>query len=151
MKYIYFLLTVLILVVDRISKMVALAYCTESICTVNAYLSFDVMFNRGISWGMFHSTSDIVFVLVSLVIAMITVLFCWQAYYNYMRGTTILGEVCIIAGSFSNLVDRIMYGGVVDFIVLSYNTFSWPVFNVADVAIVCGVGILIFCYEKRFF
>jgi len=147
-KYIYFFLAAFIFVVDRVSKMAALAYCTESARTINSYLSFEVVFNRGISWGMLNSTSDIVFVLVSLMIAVITAFLCWHAYYQYMRGNAILGEVCIIAGSVSNLIDRVVYGGVIDFIVLSYNTFSWPVFNVADAAIVCGVGILIFCYEK---
>jgi len=78
----------------------------------------------------------------------ITVGLCFYAYHNDARGRSIIGEICIIAGSFYNLIDRVLYGGVIDFIILSYANVSWPVFNIADVMIVIGVGFLIFQYEK---
>jgi len=73
---------------------------------------------------------------------------CWFAYYNYKQGNNIAAEVCIIAGSISNLIDRVIYGGVIDFIILSYGSLSWPVFNVADAMIVLGVILLLLKYEK---
>ena len=146
--YGYLFLGTLIFIVDRITKMAALVCCKEGSYKVNQFLSFDLLFNRGISWGMFHSSSDLVFLSVSLVTAIITAALCWYAYYNYRQGASIVAEVCIIAGSFSNLVDRVVYNGVIDFIVLSYGDLSWPVFNIADAVIVLGVGILVFQYEK---
>jgi len=77
---------------------------------------------------------------------MVTAAVCWHAYYNYARGASVIAETLIIAGSVSNLIDRAVYGGVVDFVLLSYGTMSWPVFNIADVAIVMGVGLLLFWY-----
>ena len=47
-------------------------------------------------------------------------------------------------GALGNLVDRILFGGVVDFLHLHYGSFSWYVFNLADCAIVAGVGALLY-------
>jgi signal peptidase II len=144
----YFALAIGIFIIDRVTKLAALAWCLEDAHTVNQFLSFEVVFNRGISWGMLHSPSNVVFVLVSLIIVVITAGLCWYACHRYIRGGSIIGEVFIIAGSLSNLVDRVIYNGVIDFIILSYGNMSWPVFNIADAVIVLGVGILIFQYEK---
>lgn len=146
--YLYTGLAGIIFIVDRITKLVALARCMQSACTVNPFLSFEIVFNRGISWGMFHGESDALFIGVSVLIALITLILCGYAYYNYVRGNSIVAEVCIIAGSACNLIDRVMYGGVIDFIILSYGHLSWPVFNVADAVIVLGVGMLLLRYEK---
>ena len=50
----------------------------------------------------------------------------------------------VIGGALGNLNDRIIYGYVIDFIEVYYNTFYWPIFNIADVAISIGV-ILLLC------
>lgn len=146
--YLYTALTFFIFIIDRVTKLASLAWCMESTCTVNSFLSFEVVFNRGISWGMFHSQSDVLFFVVSAIIAVITATLCGYAYNNYMRGNDIAAEVCIIAGSCCNLIDRVVYGGVVDFIILSYGNLSWPVFNIADAVIVFGVGLFLLRYEK---
>jgi signal peptidase II len=146
--YTYIVLALTIFIIDRITKVAALAWWAESAYKVNSFLSFEVVFNRGISWGMLHSTNDIMFIAVSLIIAVITVGLCWYAYHRYVHGDSIIAETCIIAGSIANLVDRIVYHGVIDFIILSYGSLSWPVFNVADAMIVLGVGLLLLRYEK---
>lgn len=146
--YAYCAIALGIFIIDRATKLAALAWCSEHAYKVNSFLSFDVVFNRGISWSMLNFSSNIGFIVVSLMIAMVTVAVCWHAYYNYARGVSIIAETLIIAGSISNLIDRVIYSGVVDFILLSYGNLSWPVFNVADAAIVMGVGLLLFRYEK---
>ena len=140
--YKYFFLATTILIIDRITKLAALAYA-QAPCVINDYLTFELTFNRGISWGIFHDATGIVFVIVSTIIAIITAFLCSHAYRAYNNRKLIVGHVCIIAGSVANLIDRVMYGGVVDFIVFSYGPRSWPVFNIADMAIVVGVGLLI--------
>jgi signal peptidase II len=146
--YKYIFLGTIIFALDRITKLAALAYCSNAAYVVNPYLSFEVVFNRGVSWGMLHSSTTSLFILVSAVIAIITAFLCWHAYYNWRAGNSIIGHTCIIAGSLGNLLDRALYAGVIDFILLSYKTFSWPVFNIADAAIVIGVFVLVFFDEK---
>lgn len=50
---------------------------------------------------------------------------------------------CILGGAVGNLIDRIAYGAVIDFIDLHYKALHWPAFNVADIAISCGAAALI--------
>jgi len=147
-KKLYFFLAAGILIIDRVTKLAALAWCIDLPRIINSFLSFEVVFNRGISWGMFHSQSDALFFIVSLIIALITALLCGYAYHRYVQGDSIVAELCIIMGSCCNLIDRVLYGGVIDFIILSYNNVSWPVFNIADAVIVLGVGLFILRYEK---
>jgi len=127
---------------DRITKCAALA-CYSSRCTFNDYLSFELVFNRGISWSFFHARSDFVFAIVSIVIVCITVLLGIYTFIRWRQHRLIIGEIWVLAGSVSNIVDRVLYRGVIDFIELSYNGFVWPLFNLADVCIVVGVGMML--------
>jgi signal peptidase II len=49
----------------------------------------------------------------------------------------------VAGGAIGNLVDRIVYGVVTDFVLWRYKTHEWPVFNVADVVLVVGVGLMV--------
>ncbi len=144
----YTLLFLSIFFIDRATKYGALLYC-QQLCYVNQFLSFDFALNRGISWGLLHSQSDWIFTLVSLVIFLVTLWVMWLAWQRLVAGHWIFGEALIIAGSLSNIFDRVVYGGVIDFIVLSYKDWSWPIFNVADASIVLGVGIMFLHYYKK--
>jgi len=138
----YVALFLLVFTADRATKSFILAHNFLQY-KINSFLSFNLVFNRGISWGMFSSSNFFVFFLVSILISIITLLILLYGYQRYKSGYAIIGETLIIAGSLSNILDRILYGGVIDFIVLSYGKHSWPVFNIADVAIVIGICIIL--------
>ncbi len=142
MGWFYGVMAVTLFFFDRITKCAALA-CFVSRCTFNTYVSFELVFNRGISWSFFHARSDAVFVIVSIAIVCITALLGVYALMRWRQQRLIIGEVWVLAGSVSNIVDRILYRGVIDFIELSYNGFVWPLFNIADVCIVVGVGMML--------
>ena len=138
----YILLSAFVFLLDRITKYYALISCLEQ-CKVNTFLSFEVVVNRGISWGLLHSDGSALFLFVTFLITAITLSFVFYAYLRLMQGFIIIGETLVIAGSLCNLIDRAWYKGVIDFIVLSYHDWSWPVFNIADAVIITGVGIMI--------
>jgi len=140
----YLMVGVIVFTIDRLSKLYALSFWYDQPSIVNRFLSFEVTFNRGISWGMLHSESNTIFIFVLFINSCITAFLVWYAYYRFTQRNSIFGEILVIIGSFSNIVDRIYYHGVVDFILFSYNQWSFPVFNVADVAIVIGVGIILY-------
>ena len=72
------------------------------------------------------------------------------AYVGFLNHRSIVGEVMVVAGAVSNLIDRVLHHAVVDFIELSYKGWSWPVFNIADCCIVIGVFLLIFkAYQSK--
>lgn len=140
-------LAIIILLADRITKTLALTYCTTE-RVINSYASCILTFNRGISWGMLHDSSNGVFWGVTLMIACITAYLGYLTLQRMRAGDSAFGYVCVVAGSVSNLIDRLMYGAVIDFISHSYGGWNFPVFNLADVYIVCGIMMIL--YESLF-
>jgi len=134
----YTVVFVLVFIADRITKFFALQL-HDSRYDVNPFLSFDLVFNRGVSWSMLYFHDDARFFLVTGLVMAITCLVTWVAYQRWQAYKVIIGEILVLAGGISNIIDRFIYRGVIDFIVLSYNDWVFPAFNIADVAIVFGV------------
>jgi len=138
----YLAIASIILFIDRLTKQLALARCVEP-CIINRFLSFECIFNRGISWGLldsegFYSHLFVIGLITAVIVIMLFyTLRCWQ------QKSLIIGETMVVAGAFSNLFDRFHYRGVIDFIHLSCCGYSWPNFNVADICIVIGVFVMI--------
>ncbi len=127
-----------IILLDRSTKWYALhAWSTEY--RVTSFLSFVLTFNRGISWGLLSSPDTFFFILISSLIIAVTVGLTVSAYRRFRQNLPIYGEVLVIAGSCSNILDRFLYGGVIDFILVHAGNFSFPVFNCADCFVVLGV------------
>jgi len=144
----YVLLFSFLFLFDRVTKFLMIQ--SEQIkIKIAPFLSFELSFNRGISWGLFSSAQTSIFVLVSLMtVAVIIPLFIY-AFLRWRSGFSVWGETVALAGALSNLVDRVFYGGVVDFISVSYGWFSWPVFNVADICIVVGIFFVLLGFYKE--
>jgi signal peptidase II len=101
---------------------------------------FDIVliWNRGVSYGLFPQNSDLGrWTLVAVSFAAAIALTIWLASIRARLAATCVG--LIIGGAIGNAVDRIQYGAVADFFSFHVASFHWYVFNVADVAIVCGV------------
>jgi len=144
----YALIPVLVITADRITKYFALAHCREG-CILNQFLSLNLAFNRGISWGTFSQAPGNVFYLVTALVVLVTFGLASYTIRRMRMGKSIWAELLVLAGSFSNMFDRFVHGGVVDFILVSYGTYSWPMFNVADICIVTGVAAMVFAVYKR--
>lgn len=132
---------------DRITKSWALGLLHELV--VNQFLSFGLTFNRGINWGIFNSTNSIAFIFINIAIAAVIIGMLLYTIACWRHRLSIWGHVFILAGALSNYYDRIMHGGVIDFIVLSAGDWSWPAFNIADAAILFGVGLLAYQHAKN--
>lgn len=143
----YAVLFVAMFLLDRVTK--ALVIGLDKIVRVAPFLSIQRCFNRGISWGMLHSNNSSMFVaIVIMTLAIIIPLFIY-AVTRHRRSVPVWGETLVLVGAISNLIDRFIYGGVVDFISFSYGSWSWPVFNIADACIVSGVFLIILSFSKE--
>ena len=129
-KYCIFFLAILL--VDRLTKLWALAHLHVTVL------------NRGISWSLLQSDDPLQFALVTTLVFCVMFIMAWYAYKQYKNNQPIWAEVAVIAGASSNIIDRFWYGGVVDFILLEYEQWSWPLFNVADIVIVGGIIVMVF-------
>lgn len=106
-------------------------------------LSLTWVENRGVSMGMLTADTEIGrWLLVGLTGVIATVVAVWIRRERKLPEMLALGLV--LGGALGNIVDRIRFGYVVDFIHLHAGPWSFYVFNVADAAITAGVGILLF-------
>lgn len=143
----YFLIGFVFFIIDRITKFIALKKFGHEY-VINSYLSFQLVFNRGISWGLFYYSNEILFFIVNFIICFIILYLLKYTYMRFMQNYTILGETFVLSGALSNLFDRFYYGGVIDFIEFHYRQWYFPTFNIADSIIFLGVLIMIFYYSR---
>ena len=111
------------------------------------FLNFTMVWNRGVTFGLFNSFGDwghIALAGVSMLVVAALGVWLWRAQ-NWLVAIA-LGSIA--GGAIGNVVDRLRFGAVVDFIHAHADTpwgdISWYVFNVGDAAIVCGVAALVF-------
>lgn len=107
------------------------------------FLDLVVLWNRGISYGLFQQHSEIGrWLLVVASIGAAIGLGVWMGRARTRLLAVSLG--LIVGGALGNAIDRIAYGAVFDFVHLHAWGYSWYVFNLADAAIVAGVAGLLY-------
>jgi signal peptidase II len=111
---------------------------------VTPFLDLVMVWNRGVSYGLLTTHTQELLIGLSLVITVL--LWIWACRMTRALGAAALA--LIIGGALANALDRAARGAVADFFHLHYGSFSWYVFNLADVAIVAGVALLL--YESLF-
>lgn len=124
--------------VDQLSKLWALRSCTTP-WLLNDYIACDVVINRGISWSLFDGESSFTFVALSMGIGIIITLFAYYTFTRMRTGKLVFPHILVLAGAVSNMIDRVQYSGVIDFISLHYAPWHFPIFNYADICIVLGI------------
>jgi signal peptidase II len=107
------------------------------------FLDLVLTWNRGISYGLFQQDGDLGrWLLVAFSVVASAVLGVWMLRTDRMLAAVSLA--LIVSGAIGNLVDRVVYGAVVDFVYFHMAGFSWYVFNLADTWIVAGVAGLLY-------
>lgn len=105
-------------------------------------------FNTGVTFGILRdSAAGAVWALVLIKLVVVGFLLWWL-----WRGETRVEALAlglVIGGAMGNVLDRVRIGAVVDFLDWHYAGWHWPTFNMADVAIVCGVGLLLLSSLRR--
>jgi signal peptidase II len=130
-----------VLVADQLTKWWAVEELTTRSIDVVWTLRFHLIYNRGASFGLGGSYGSLIGVLVLGVVGLLL----WQGRQSRSAlGSVALGLV--LGGAIGNLIDRafrgddgFLSGGVVDFVDLQW----WPIFNVADAAVVVGALLLV--------
>jgi signal peptidase II len=134
-----------ILVLDQASKWWILEVFdlpARGSVAVMPHLNLTMVWNRGITFGLLRSDSAWETALLTVVAAGVVVaLAVWLLRADRLRVALSLGAIA--GGAVGNIIDRIRFGAVVDFLHAHAWGWSWYVFNVADAAIVCGVGVLL--------
>ncbi len=145
----------LIIISDQFSKWVVINSIAPDLSYTELYILpfFNVVmvWNRGVSFGMFSQTSHYgpaALVILSLVITL------WFIIWLFRTGdrTLLLGISMVIGGAIGNVIDRLRFGAVIDFLDFHIGGWHYPAFNLADSCIVLGVAILMIYtlfFEKK--
>ncbi|MDF2635186.1 MAG: Lipoprotein signal peptidase [Pelosinus sp.] len=133
------LLVLFVVFIDQLSKFYIQAHMVlgMSIPVIEDVFHITYVLNPGAAFGLFeHQTLFFLVVAVCLVASAIYFYPRIPQQYRLLR----MGTGLLVGGAIGNVIDRIKTGYVVDF----FDFRIWPVFNIADTAIVCGVGCIIF-------
>lgn len=149
MKRLTFLICVIILSLDRISKFIVqqTLYEGESIPVLRDIFSLSYIKNEGIAFGLFANHPGQWLVMTGILTIGIILVLLWRLKTVNLWITLAFG--LILGGAMGNLWDRICLGGVVDFIDIGYKNYRWPAFNLADSMICIGVFMLIVTINKK--
>lgn len=104
-------------------------------------LNFVLVWNHGVTFGLLDNPGGFGWIILAAVaIAVVAALGVWLWRSDHLLKSLAIGA--IMGGAAGNVLDRLRYGAVVDFIQAHIGVYSFYVFNVGDSAIVCGVGVL---------
>lgn len=140
----WFALAAAIVLADQLTKWAVLAnFAYGERLEITGFLNLVLVYNKGAAFSMFADASGwqtpllIVFALVAAGIVGTLIV------KNPHKRLLCLGLALILAGAIGNLIDRLRYGHVVDFLDFHAMGWHWPAFNVADSAITIGAVLLI--------
>jgi len=150
-------LFVLVILVDQVTKLIAQTALTPGlpIPIIGDYVRWTLTLNPGGAFGTRIGTSNY-YLISSIIIFFVLVFYVWRN----RRTSHIAVPLSIVSGgAIGNIIDRLRFGEVVDFIdcdipdivIGSYHLERWPIFNVADMAVSCGIVVTIFLvfYHSR--
>ena len=145
------LISVCVLVIDQITKTLCWMNIPlhARVPVLGNVLSLTHVHNRGMAFGFFNSGQAewVRWVLVAVAIAAVGIIWSYARHESAQR-SVIIAFGAILGGAIGNLVDRLLYGYVIDFVLVHWNRYEFPAFNVADSAITMG-GIALFLALAR--
>ena len=142
------------IILDQISKYFVKTsmHLGERITILDNLLYITSHRNKGAAWGMLQN--KMLFFYAVTVVALIIFIYLLQTT-PLLNKFTILGLGLMIGGTIGNFIDRLFYKEVVDFIDVYIGSYDFPIFNIADSALVIGIGLVLldafFDYKKEKF
>lgn len=139
-------ISIIALALDQISKVLASLFLTlnQSIMVIPNFFYLTLVSNEGAAWGLFSNAKIVI--AIGTILALLLIyhfIYCFKPNNrNYLAFGLLIG------GLGGNLIDRLMFGYVRDFLDFYIFNYDYPVFNVADISIVIGVILLIITIIK---
>ena len=139
-----YLFVLIIIGVDQITKLIMLAMIFDPprVIVILPFFNLAPVYNTGVSFGLFSQSGIWGLVILSCLALAVGLLLPYISR-NWLRFQR-WGAIMMAGGALGNAIDRMLWGKVVDFIDLHFSGWHWPAFNIADSAIVIGVGCIIF-------
>lgn len=138
-------LAALVIGLDQLTKLLAAQHLSYRVpFEITAWFDFTLAHNTGAAFSFLASAGGWqrwFLSAVALFVSLFVLLWLWRLDANKVRLTLALGF--ILGGGVGNLIDRVAYGYVIDFISVHYQNWYFPAFNIADSAITLGAILLL--------
>lgn len=135
----------LIIILDQLTKYLIRSFMSlnKSLTIIPGFFNMVYVMNKGGAFGLFSSLNPLlraaIFIGFSLVAILALLIIYWKSSHTSL---TRLGIAFLMGGAIGNLMDRLRWGMVVDFLDFYIGRYHWPAFNVADMAICIGLGLV---------
>lgn len=139
-----FILSIIIVILDQVTKFMAVKHLKTSApyIILDNFFQFNYVENYGAAFGILQN-KKIFFIIMTMAVIIGISFFIIKNYYQ-MNIVLRIGLSMLLGGAIGNFIDRIRLGYVVDFISFRLiNRYDFPVFNIADIFIVVGTGLIL--------
>ena len=141
------LVALVVILLDYITKFMAAKYLLHSgsVCLISSFLYLTLVKNTGVAFSFLEGRMVLIIICTVVILGGIlkyTMVQKMDMFSNFAYGF-------IIGGAVGNLIDRVVRGYVIDFIDIYIFGYNYPIFNVADIAVVVGVCMLLFVSFKK--
>ena len=141
-------ITFLLVLFDQITKILVSfnMHLNQSVNIIPNFFSLKYVTNKGAAFSLFNGYT---FIFIILAIIFLFIIYFYFIKNKNLNKLEIISYSLLISGIIGNLIDRIIYGHVIDF--LSFNIFGYPfaIFNFADTFIVISIILIIFIGDKN--
>ena len=138
---------IVVLVADLYTKHLAqqMLVLGEPVEVIAGLFNFTLVYNPGAAFGLFGDLSPVVrrVTLATVSLIALCVIFRFLVHEAKDDAVSRVALVAVLGGALGNIVDRIRYDAVVDFLDFYWGSYHWPAFNIADSAICVGVAVLV--------
>ena len=133
-----------VVVLDQITKALTRSYLDlyDSVPVITNFFHLTYVTNDGMAFGLNFPGGSYVFLFISIILTIVIFMYLWKEQNNHMLMR--LSLALILAGAVGNLIDRLLFGQVVDFFDFMIGDYHWYIFNVADSAVT--IGMILFLY-----
>lgn len=122
----------------------------QAVVVIDGYWDWRLSMNHGSAFGLFANSPAVARWFLSLVgIGAVIAMFIMMKKSREDQTILHWALALVVGGAVGNLLDRMYFGVVTDFVLWHYHTKEWPVFNVADVVLVVGVGLMFIDIQKE--
>ena len=148
-------ISMLVIILDQYTKHLIIQSFAlyESLDIIQNYVTIVHARNKGIAFGIFAAQGSGTQTILLIITSCLAIAFIFYLVSS-LKGKQLYATITlsfILGGAIGNLIDRIRWGEVVDFIDLHWHRYHWPAFNVADSAISLGLVLLIIgMFTKKF-